>query len=107
MNEHAEIAAITPEDRHKQVAAKHAEPLLVNARTAAALCSKSLRTWRSWDAMGLIPRPVRLSRSTLWSLEELKSWIAAGCPRRKEWEALRRTGSAPSAKSPRAGPSFG
>jgi predicted DNA-binding transcriptional regulator AlpA len=62
-------------------------PLLVTAKTAAALCGKSLRTWRTWDVLGLIPRPVRIKRSTLWRLNELKSWVAAGCPRRSEWEA--------------------
>ena len=63
------------------------QPLLVNAKTAAAMCAKSLRTWRMWDALGLIPRPVRIKRSTLWRLDELKAWAAAGCPRRSEWEA--------------------
>ena len=62
-------------------------PLLVNAKRAAALCGKSLRAWRCWDAFGLIPRPVRIKRSTLWRLDELKRWIEAGCPRRAEWEA--------------------
>ena len=62
-------------------------PLLVSARTAAAMCEKSLRTWRTWDAAGWIPRPVRIGRSTLWRVEELKDWVTAGCPRREEWEA--------------------
>ena len=62
-------------------------PLLVSARTAAPMCGKSLRTWRSWDAGGLIPRPVRIARSTLWRVDELRDWVAAGCPRREEWEA--------------------
>jgi prophage regulatory protein len=61
--------------------------LLLRAHEAAALCSKSLRTLRSWDAAGLIPRPVRIGRSTLWRADELREWIAAGCPRRQEWEA--------------------
>jgi predicted DNA-binding transcriptional regulator AlpA len=64
-------------------------PLLIAARRAAAMCGKSLRTWRSWDAAGWIPRPVRIGRSTLWRVEELREWIAAGCPRRAEWEARR------------------
>jgi predicted DNA-binding transcriptional regulator AlpA len=68
------------------------DPLLVNARTAAVLCGKSLRTWRAWDAAGRIPRPVRIGRSTLWRLEELKAWAAAGCPRREEWELLKEEG---------------
>ncbi len=61
--------------------------LLVTARQAAAMCGKSLRTWRAWDAAGWIPRPVRIGRSTLWRLDELQAWVAAGCPRRQEWEA--------------------
>jgi predicted DNA-binding transcriptional regulator AlpA len=60
---------------------------LVPARQAAAMCSKSLRTWRTWDAAGRIPRPVRIGRSTLWRIQELRDWVAAGCPRRDEWEA--------------------
>ncbi len=62
-------------------------PLLVSARTASTMCDKSLRTWRTWDAAGWIPRPVRIGRSTLWRLDELQEWVAAGCPRREEWEA--------------------
>jgi hypothetical protein len=62
-------------------------PLLVDAKAAAAMCSKSLRTWRTWDAAGWIPRPVRIGRSTLWRALELGRWVDAGCPRRIEWEA--------------------
>lgn len=61
--------------------------LLVTAKQAAQTCAKSLRTWRTWDAAGWIPRPVRIGRSTLWRLDELRAWVAAGCPRRDEWEA--------------------
>jgi predicted DNA-binding transcriptional regulator AlpA len=61
--------------------------LLVTARQAAAMCGKSLRTWRSWDAAGWIPRPIRIGRSTLWRVDELRAWAEAGCPRRGEWEA--------------------
>lgn len=73
--------------------------LLVNARQAAAMCGKSLRTWRSWDAAGWIPRPVRIGRSTLWRLAELNQWIAAGCPRRLAWEARMERPSASAAGS--------
>jgi len=62
-------------------------PLLVTARKAAALCGKSLRTWRTWDAAGWIPQPVRIGRSTLWRVEELREWVDAGCPQRSEWES--------------------
>lgn len=61
--------------------------LLISAKQAAAMCGKSLRTWRTWDAAGWIPRPVRIGKSTLWGVDELRAWVAAGCPRRAEWEA--------------------
>jgi hypothetical protein len=61
--------------------------LLVSARQAAAMCGRSLRTWRSWDSQGLIPRATRIKRSTFWRPDELRAWVAAGCPRRAEWES--------------------
>ena len=66
-------------------------PFLLTARSAAALCGTSLRTWRRWDAAGFIPSPVRVGRSTLWRKDEVCAWIATQCPRRREWEA-RKTG---------------
>jgi predicted DNA-binding transcriptional regulator AlpA len=62
-------------------------PLLLTAKQAAKICGKSLRTWRTWDSAGWIPRPVRIGRSTLWRADELRAWVEAGCPRRTEWEA--------------------
>lgn len=61
--------------------------LLLTARDACKSCGKSLRTWRSWDSAGRIPRPVRIGRSTLWRADELREWVAAGCPRREQWES--------------------
>jgi hypothetical protein len=66
-------------------AEKGLTPILVTGSQAASLCGKSLRTWRSWDAAGLVPCPVRIGRSKLWSLEELNQWVASGCPCRAEW----------------------
>ena len=66
-------------------------PLLLRTHEAAALCGKSQRTWRTWDAAGHIPQPIRIGRSTLWRADELRAWVAAGCPRRREWESLRDT----------------
>lgn len=68
---------------------EHCEKLLVTAKEAAKLCGKSLRTWRTWDSAGWIPQPIRIGRSTLWRLDELREWVEAGCPRRGEWEARR------------------
>ena len=66
-----------------------APPLLLRAADAAALCGKSERTWRCWDAAGLVPRPVRIRRATFWRPEELRRWVEAGCPDRLRWEQLR------------------
>ena len=63
--------------------------LLLNAHHAAALCSTSARTWRAWDAAGKIPAPIRIGRRTFWRTEELRHWVAAGCPDRLTWEVLR------------------
>jgi len=66
--------------------------LLLTAAEAAEVCSKSLRTWRTWDSAGLIPAPRRIGRSTLWSRRELEDWVEAGCPLRQEWDAMKQNG---------------
>lgn len=66
-------------------------PLLVNAATAAKLCGRSLRTWRSWDATGRTPAPVRIGGSILWRLDEIQAWVEAGCPLRKDWPHTAKT----------------
>ena len=65
------------------------EFLLLSASQAAAVCNTSVRTWRMWDAAGKIPRAIRIGRSTYWRPEELRAWVAAGCPERARWNALR------------------
>jgi predicted DNA-binding transcriptional regulator AlpA len=59
--------------------------LLLRAVAAATVCSVSLRTWRAWDSAGRIPQPVRIGRSTFWRADELRAWVAAGCPDRRTW----------------------
>jgi predicted DNA-binding transcriptional regulator AlpA len=68
-------------------AATGQDALLLTARQAALMCGKSLRTWRAWDSAAWIPRPVRIGRSTLWRADELRAWVASGCPRRDVWES--------------------
>ncbi|MHC4878266.1 MAG: helix-turn-helix transcriptional regulator, partial [Planctomycetota bacterium] len=68
-------------------------PQLISARTAATMCGRSERTWRTWDSAGLIPQPVRIGRNTLWRQTELQAWIAADCPRREDWELRRQSAS--------------
>ncbi len=77
---------VLPEEAGKSEQSR-TNALLVTAKQAAEMCGKSLRTWRSWDSAGWIPRPIRIGRSTLWRADELRDWVTAGCPRRPEWEA--------------------
>lgn len=65
------------------------EPLLVRADEAARLCGASARTWRTWDAGGLVPRGVKVGRARFWRTAELAAWVAASCPTRREWDLRR------------------
>ena len=64
------------------------QPLLLTALQAAAMFQKTERTWRTWDSIGKIPRPMRVGRALYWRLEELNAWIDSGCPAREDWENL-------------------
>jgi predicted DNA-binding transcriptional regulator AlpA len=64
--------------------------LLLAARQAAALCGVSLATWHRMASAGRCPAPLRLSTGCVrWRRDELEGWVAAGCPNRQTWEALR------------------
>ncbi len=60
-------------------------PLLVSAKGLAAMLSCSARHIQTLDASGAIPVPIRLGRRTLWSVEIIRQWCAAGCPTRDKW----------------------
>ena len=65
-------------------------PLLVDARSLAALLGVSLRTIRALDAGGKLPRPIRLTRGCVrWKLSEIHDWINAGAPDRATWARIR------------------
>ena len=46
----------------------------------------ALRTWRTWDASGKCPRGFHIGGRKLWRMEDLKRWVAAGFPERREFE---------------------
>ncbi|NLS96646.1 MAG: helix-turn-helix domain-containing protein [Planctomycetaceae bacterium] len=66
-----------------------AKPLLLKAAGAAAECGVSVRTWYAWDISGRVPCPIRIGRTPFWPYEELRAWVAAGCPDRVTWQASR------------------
>ncbi len=57
-------------------------PLLVDATTAAHMCSLSRRYWLQLDTQGKVPLPIRFGKRKLWSVAELEEWVKAGCPSR-------------------------
>jgi predicted DNA-binding transcriptional regulator AlpA len=68
------------------------EPLLIDARAAAAACGVSRSTFLGWDAAGLCPRPVRMVGRVLWVVADLRRWTNSGCPSREQFEQLNRVG---------------
>ncbi len=66
-----------------------AESILIDAREAAALCGMSKSTWHKLVASGKAPRPVKLGVISRWRRSELEEWIAADCPPRQKWDAMR------------------
>ena len=72
-------------------------PLAVGAKRLALLLDVSVRTIRSMDSAGKLPRPVKLNgRAVRWTLDGptgIRAWLRADCPDREAWEAL--IGNAP------------
>jgi predicted DNA-binding transcriptional regulator AlpA len=63
-------------------------PLLISDRAAAALAGVSRAHWHRLRAAGKVPAPVRLGRKVLWRRSELVTWIEAGCPDARTWQAM-------------------
>ena len=57
-----------------------AEPLLVGARDAARLLGLKQRSFERRLACGDLPAAtVRIGRRRLWAMDDLRSWVRAGC----------------------------
>jgi len=50
------------------------------------LCA-GIRTVRTWDASGKLPKPVRIGGRVVWRTDEIRAWLTAGAPSRVDWEA--------------------
>jgi predicted DNA-binding transcriptional regulator AlpA len=62
---------------------------LLSAVETAALLNISRTSLYALHSSGRLPLPVKLGRRTLWNLEEMKNWTAAGCPARQKWESIK------------------
>ena len=65
------------------------ERLLLNASEVAQLLNVSRSTIYALRSSGCIPLPVRLGRAVRWRADELREWVAAGCPSRNRWMEMR------------------
>jgi predicted DNA-binding transcriptional regulator AlpA len=46
--------------------------------------------WWKLHSSGKVPLPVYLgSKAPRWILDELRSWLEAGCPSRQEWQRMK------------------
>jgi predicted DNA-binding transcriptional regulator AlpA len=70
------------------------EPLLVANEQAAAACGIGRATWFRLKSAGKTPAPVKLAGRVLYRAEDLRLWVALGCPPRKEFEARKAAGNA-------------
>ena len=67
-----------------------AELLMVDRKRAASIASVSIATRDRMNAGGKTPEPIHLSRGCVrWRLEDLRLWVALGCPDRKSFSQLK------------------
>lgn len=62
---------------------------LLSLRQLSVRLNRSLASLGRDLALGRLPEGVRIGRSRRWCPHEIESWLAAGCPRREVWEAMR------------------
>jgi len=66
------------------------DKLLLKSEDAAEMLGISRTHLYQLSSAGEIgPRPIKLGKCSVWSYLELHAWVAAGCPRREEWERIR------------------
>ena len=81
----AEILPIRPLD--PALKRRRLKPLVVDAKSLAPMLSCGVRTVRTLDARGLLPKPLRIGGSVVWVVDDIRAWLEAGAPDRETWEA--------------------
>ena len=64
---------------------------MADAKRLARLLCLGVRTVRTMDAAGKLPRPIRLNARVVWNIREIRDWLAAGAPDRAAWEAIKKS----------------
>jgi len=68
---------------------EHDGSMLLTKREVANELRCSPRKLDDLNARGLLPAPRRIGRSVRWSRDEIRAWVAAGCPSAEGFEQLR------------------
>lgn len=55
-------------------------PPLIGVKTVASVCTFSTRTVYRMSDAGRMPRPIKLGALVRWRTDEIRQWIADGCP---------------------------
>jgi predicted DNA-binding transcriptional regulator AlpA len=72
------------------VGAPAVTPAAVDPRGAGQFCGVSRSQWWKLHSSGKVPLPVYLgSKAPRWRIDELRAWLAAGCPCRQEWQRMK------------------
>ncbi|MBP8128484.1 MAG: AlpA family phage regulatory protein [Candidatus Hydrogenedentes bacterium] len=56
------------------------EILLWDVRRVATACGLAVRTIWAWADCGRIPAPLHIGGARRWRAEEIREWVATGCP---------------------------
>ena len=67
-------------------------PLLLDACAVAEMLGIGRTHLFELNKTGRLPIPIKLGRAVRWRVDELREWVAAGCPSRQQWVERRRTG---------------
>ena len=67
--------------------------LMISIKELAKLLKLSTRHLERMDCVGRIPEPIRFGRTKRWLLSEINAWMAAGCPDRDSWQAMKEVSS--------------
>jgi excisionase family DNA binding protein len=62
---------------------------LITVETLAKMLAVNLFTVYRWKDAGRLPAAVKIGKCVRWRAGEIAGWIAAGCPPRAKWEAMR------------------
>jgi excisionase family DNA binding protein len=66
-----------------------AQPLAYSPPELARALGLSLSGVEKLNRAGRLPLPIRLGRSVRWPADEIRAWLAAGCPERARWAAIK------------------